>query len=168
MRNLGRSANSLPNPVIAMAKGISHAAQRRQKILLLHKRYKRVDTDGKCVYCGDLAESDDHVPSLLDAYAYGADALIESGRDLKIYPACIDCNSRLQKDAGLDPISRQEVILNRLRRLLSRFQSDWDEDELDELGPSLRSTIEKHFILKKALTRRVEYASDLSNILKHL
>jgi len=148
-----------------MGRGTSSAAQRRQRKLLLHHRYKRVDTGGKCVYCGDLAESDDHVPSLCDAYAYGADALIESGRELRIYPACLDCNSRLQMNAGLDILSRQEIILHRLRRLLGQFKSDWDEDELDDLGPNLRSAVEKQFILKKALTRRVKYASDLSNII---
>jgi len=135
---------------------------------LLHHRYKRVDTDGKCIYCGDLAESDDHVPSLADAYTYGADALIDSGRDLRVYPACLDCNSRLQGNTGLDILTRQEVILRRLQRLLGQFKADWDEDELDELGPSLRSAVEKQFILKRALTRRVQWASDMSNIIEYL
>ena len=46
-----------------------------------------------CVYCGQSAETKDHVPAVSTAWAFGTDYFRSQGIPLLAYPSCQECNA---------------------------------------------------------------------------
>lgn len=112
-----------------------------------------------CVYCGEFAEETDHV--LPVSYAFGllsADPglLKRYKRALYIVPSCRSCNSIAGDDVGFSGIKeKRRYIRAKLEEKHKKVlaQVDWAEDDVEELGPTLKSHVE-HMQDKKAKLRR--------------
>jgi len=106
--------------------------------------YKREYPFGdNCGYCGQSADSEDHIPPLAIL-----PMLIAAGEgdryERRLIPACRDCNVRLGASHAMTLRKRRKVLASRLERkykhLLRRVV--WDEDELSEMGRNMRGYIE--------------------------
>lgn len=99
-----------------------------------------------CWYCGEYADSIDH-------------ALPKSvaGEETRKVWACRDCNSRAEGCIFATMGEKASYIREHLRRKYASVlrAKDWTEDELSELGPSLRESVVQGGELRDRLKRRI-------------
>lgn len=93
-------------------------------------RWRRLE--GKfCLYCGVIADSDDHFPP---------QSVAHSGW---LLPACRPCNSALGNRWHGNLLQRirvaKESIARKTKKL--RQQSTWDDDDIKALGPNMRREV---------------------------
>jgi len=102
-----------------------------------YKKYGYVEHTYSCVYCGELADTLDHVPPVA----------ISANLDLEmkhmVVPACRECNSTLHDKFLLRLDDRAEHLLNRYKTKYKKHDSTvaWDEDEIEELSGHLKTYI---------------------------
>ena len=91
-----------------------------------------------CFYCGNFSSSRDHV------YPHSVRTnMIRRNFRQEIVNACRSCNSTLGKFVGNTIESRFGILIE---RTIKQFQLDkqlpeWNEEEIEELGPALQSDI---------------------------
>lgn len=99
-----------------------------------------------CVYCGDPASTMDHVTPIVAVAAMqnSIDVREHFRHGLYIVPCCRDCNNRIGSYLARSITEKREEIKRRLRRKHARLLGgyEWEPEELDELGHSLRSSIQ--------------------------
>jgi len=94
-----------------------------------------------CHYCGDAATDRDHVQPL----AHHEDMCADDS-DLEIYcvPACTRCVEELRGAYTLDFTSRRQTLASRVKRWPeAQVLAEWTDEALEELGPNLRSAVQK-------------------------
>jgi len=123
------------------------ATQRTRDLKRVSGQYKRkFRWSDRCVYCGETATTLDHVlpvavAATLDITRQAVRAELKQG--LSLVPCCAECNGL----AGARPFvwvkSKRAYIQGRIAKRYKRHDASviWDEDELEELGPALRSTV---------------------------
>ncbi len=112
-----------------------------------------------CYYCGDEAECIDHlIPFKVRQCGKRNGTHLGFGPRVR---ACKDCNSILGAVGIFTLDGRKEFIATKLKKKLKKLQSipHWSEEELAELGYSLRSHVESGLAQRDALLRRYEVAS---------
>ncbi len=100
-----------------------------------------------CVYCGDPANTIDHVCPVWHVarlFDHIADHAHRLRHGLLTVPSCRDCNSRLGGFIAYCVSEKREELKRRLRRKYQHLlgEYDWQPEELAELGHSLRSYIQ--------------------------
>lgn len=111
--------------------------------------------EGVCVYCGLSAYTRDH---LLPRSWTGESVR----RNVLTVPACGECNSSIN-DRYVPSITArrrlaQECIAKKGKKLLGMRQ--WTPDEIAELGPTLRSFVEKGLFDRNKLLARLAWPED--------
>ncbi len=110
----------------------------------------------QCYYCGMPANGIDHVvpQSLLEVAKRMLDVdsyleLTGRGRRLEV-PACQQCNSILGNKYDQNLAMRKARAKERLKTKLRNDLGipDWDEDEIQELGPTLRQVVLEGMVRK--------------------
>lgn len=110
-----------------------------------------------CIYCGLPATGIDHIPPR---------AMRHKLQDLGEYvgtwievPSCSWCNSTLNDLALLTITDRKLYIKQRIRAKYKRILSsvDWTDEQLEELGYSLKSKIKATMSKKKILKLRLDW-----------
>lgn len=102
-----------------------------------YKKYGYLEDRYSCVYCGELADTVDHVPPVQ----------ISNNLDLEmthmLVPACRECNSTLTDKFLLHLDERAEHLLHRYKKKYKKHDSvvAWDEEEIEELSGSLQTYI---------------------------
>lgn len=99
-----------------------------------------------CFYCGDLADSKDHILPQVDGGANGETVL-----------SCRDCNVRMGARGALSIDQRLSLLIESLERKfqLTKPIPEWDDEELEELGHSLRSRIKSAIHQRQNALERV-------------
>ncbi len=104
-----------------------------------------------CEYCGDIADARDHITpcqykgrrSLKDPWVW----------------ACLECNSLLGDKLLLSVDIRSRYLFDayiyRYKKLL--HHPDWSQDELNELSPTLRDSIENSLRHRDIIRERIKY-----------
>lgn len=119
-----------------------------------------------CVYCGMDAIARDH----LRPFSYDNIRTTRSESNYKdltnIIPACTDCNNMLSNMMFKSIADKAEYIA---RRLSVRFKKvlaspDWTEEDLSELGHSLKSYVKKTQNKKKLVQARIAFAKERSKL----
>lgn len=108
-----------------------------------------------CAYCGDPADTIDHtVPSW---FAEGNTRLIERCQLFKV-ASCLDCNVRAGGKVDQTFIRRKRRIALNLRKKhrLILGVADWEESEIQKLGPGMRQYVLSGVRLRKHLMVRLE------------
>ena len=107
---------------------------------------KRIRGDW-CIYCGELATTDEHFPP---------STLTPIGL---ILPACLECNCLASTHFATDFDERCQFVKERLRTKYSRILKtpDWDQDEIDNLGYSIKTTVKKWQSLRDSLKPRLAW-----------
>ena len=111
-----------------------------------------------CTYCGEPACSLDHVVPYLFAGKRGTRRGRAGQAPGYRVPSCKECNSWLGTKMLLSVDERRRYIAEKLRRKARAPRPDWSEDELDELGPSLRAAVQMGVKASQRLQERLSYA----------
>ncbi len=131
-----------------------HELYASNQIKQLDRLLGLTDDHSKCVYCGDLATCWDHVVPH-GFINVGATRYYNSG----VAPSCQECNSLLSSqlfeslDMRLDWIAAK--VRSRYKKLIS--SPDWEDSEIEELGPNLRRQMQKQIMSKLWIAGRIRY-----------
>ena len=106
-----------------------------------------------CTYCGEPADTRDHVVPV---------SWNHNGRPTSVsYQNTVSCCKHCNNLLGAVPIhnvdSRRAFVAKKLSNKVKEF-TKWTPEELEELGPELKSRIEQTMLDKQALERRLLYA----------
>lgn len=114
-----------------------------------------------CMYCGMSAQERDHV--VPHSYAQ-AEGQTRNWHLSKVVPACTECNHLLNNLFHTTIATRALFIAGRLKARYKKLLAspDWNEDELAELGESLRGHVKGEQSKKKLINVRIEYALEIS------
>lgn len=116
-----------------------------------------IDELEPCFYCGVPANSIDHVPPR---------AMRKRMADLGEYfgvwvevPACMWCNSTLGNLALLTLTDRKLYIKQRLRVKFKKLLAshDWTDEQLDELGYTLKTKILASMAKRRLVRQRIAW-----------
>ncbi len=121
-----------------------------------------------CVYCGDPADTMDHVPPISRVEDYRA---IRHGReDYLLVKSCRPCNSLLGSDVHSDIFERIEALKYRLIKKMKGNDSalQWSDEELKGLGKNLRSQVVASMKKIDGIQRRIDYKGGYRAILGFL
>lgn len=103
-----------------------------------------------CFYCSAKAVSRDHtIP-----HSFVRNNLVSRHYSTDCVPACCECNTLLSNKIHHSLSERIEFLLHRVaqRHAKTLKLPDWTDDELEEMGESLQSSI-KTGMLEKLITR---------------
>lgn len=110
-----------------------------------------------CSYCGDVADTVDHVIPL-SWNRVGARTNSGANGSTSVTPACRDCNINLSNVPIHSISGRRAYLAKKLAAKLKRIRKVmWTADELDELGTGeLRQRVEGGLHARAHLEQRVE------------
>ncbi len=133
-----------------------HSANvRRRRVATYGSGYQTVFRYGAdCWYCGEPAETEDHVPPLA-----AIEKLKTPDRHRWLIPSCRECNGLLSSRPHRNPVERREALRNLLARRYARLIASpgWTSAELEEIGSvKLRRVVENHVEDKAIIKRRLE------------
>lgn len=116
-----------------------------------------------CVYCGEYADSRDHLLPV----TYTGKAV---RRHVLTVPACRQCNSFIGDASAPSVTERRAIAHSSLRRKRFRvLQSfDYTDDELEDFGHSMRSSVLRAREEKGRLLRRLAFPGDDTYDLEYL
>lgn len=106
-------------------------------MIYTNKTYKKLHVDYdryQCVYCGELADTMDHVPPR------DISERMELEIDHILVPSCNECNRTLSNLFLLTLAERAEYIKRKYAKKYRKYNHSvkWDTDELNELDGSLK------------------------------
>lgn len=111
-----------------------------------------------CYYCGCPSTSIDHVPpqnSRREIFLQN----LQSKYPFSEVRSCRECNSLLGARGLWTLPSRKKFIRRTLRLRYKKLlkMPDWEPEQLDELGETLRSQVQAGIIMKKILLARLRW-----------
>ena len=118
---------------------------------------------GRCIYCGDAATSEDHVPALQWIYALGTDYFNSKKiQPLKV-PSCSRCNAWLGTKPYHTIRQRKGYVASKLRSVSEKILASpkWELDEIEEMGYNLRAILSDAEAVKLYLARRISWAETI-------
>ena len=115
----------------------------------------------ECTYCGIGANCLDHVipVSYKQIGRKGADYSKEL-----VVPSCDECNNKLSNFYLPSIAERAEYLIGAYNKKYKKILSapDWTEEEIRELGPTLRKTIQGTQNLKEVVLCRLIHLADVA------
>jgi hypothetical protein len=123
------------------------ASKRNQKRTLLMKlhghKYKRHFTQEGyyCFYCADPADTLDHVPPLSAMDILNKEKRKKEKIPATLVPCCAECNSALGARQLWTVFDRLMYLESYYDAYFKRQKMLWTEEEINELGPSLRESV---------------------------
>jgi len=110
-----------------------------------------------CTYCGESADTWDHVPPRVVRYAL--QQVPHSHISFVEVPACRECNTILGSDGPWTIGLRRQWVKSKLRK---RYQSvldtpTWTEEEISELGFTLQTSIRRMLVQREQIKLRLQY-----------
>lgn len=126
----------------------------------------------RCYYCGEPAESIDHVVPravlrtlrVLDDQE-ATDAVLSRNRAMEV-DCCGDCNSRLGSEYSQTLIERKALLKVRLRKKYVSLlgMPAWTDAELGRLSPELRGYVLNRWLLKERIMARLAYSGPATRL----
>jgi ethanolamine ammonia-lyase small subunit len=127
------------------------------KVDFLYERHPSME-GYQCYYCGDTANTKDHIPPKSAVEALGS----KEYRRFTLVRACLWCNSKLGAKQLLTLKERKAYIKDALHKELDRMSSPWTEEELESLGFVLRQLVEERQLKRDSLSRRANWVYEAS------
>ena len=143
------------------------AASSRAKILkIVGPRYWKnlaAFKQGRCIYCGDPAEDQDHIPAITWLYALGTDHFVKLKIIPQLVPACKRCNGWLGSKPFHTLRQRKGFISSKLREFSRKLANTprWKDWEIAEMGGRLKAIVNDIETVKAYLARREEWANSV-------
>ena len=119
-----------------------------------------------CVYCGNRAQSRDHIPPLVWLYCLGPSYFERDGLLIVWVPACLQCNVALT-DRRLFTIAERTAFLLQFYtdRYAAILQTPvWDDAQLGELRGQLKERIGTSEEFRKGITRRLAILAENNKV----
>lgn len=109
-----------------------------------NKYYIRIKSDD-CIYCGDIKEHRDHIPSLRVSWSMGIDYIKQENIKLLLVDSCQNCNSTLTTK-GMTLRDKFDILISINKEYLkhakeNKIKSGWTLEELSELDYSLLTAV---------------------------
>lgn len=123
---------------------------------------KKFEWCGACVYCGEPADSLDHVLAVKWGSNVKLDVIQgELKQALRMVPACMECNSLAGADFSLTIRQKRKLIQKKLRKKYNSFlrMPDWNEDELNGLRGRLKQSTKAALVKRAQAWDRVTWPS---------
>ncbi len=112
----------------------------------------------RCAYCGDPATDEDHIPPR------SAVASLRTA-NIRVFmhtvPSCAECNSAILNRRALWTFAeRAAYVADALPQRLAKALAcpDWDDEDLEELGPTLRQHVEMSVYRRRWAQDRCDFA----------
>lgn len=123
------------------------------------KKFRWLET---CVYCGQNATCKDHVMPLKVASQLDLTNkyLWEKIKHLMVLvPSCSECNSIAGSEVFENIRDKRSYIQNVLKKKHRKWlrHVEWDQEDIEELGPNMLVEVKKAMKNKLVVTRRVYY-----------
>lgn len=112
-----------------------------------------------CAYCGDSSVAWDHAPAISQVDNLDIKILTEAGGTFTLYPVCRQCNDFLQNSAEHTLLERLAILDKKYARKVNNYP-EWSEEDLGELGSTLRSFILIEITKKDTIIRKAKAVSD--------
>jgi len=128
--------------------------------LSLDQTLAQLMEEDPCYYCGLIADIIDHtVPQSLLKRMFEYENELPPGIKTMTVRACTECNSTLGGKIFNNLTDRMNYIKKRLREKNKRLLSMpfWNENELAELGPNLRRSVEASLAQKRVIQYRLRW-----------
>lgn len=130
----------------------------RSNWLRLAGKYRRLELGDQCVYCGDPATTRDHfIPVSVVAMLADSNPVPQYAK--VTLPCCSHCNSVAEAKVFKTVGAKRRYIQNRLakkhRKLLN--SPPWSDDEINQLGRTLRTKILADQQLARRLRCRIAW-----------
>lgn len=137
-------------------------ATKREKIVrMLGNRYAKhvyAFNQERCIYCGDIPQTVDHVPALNWLYCLGSEYFKKI--PIVTVPACKRCNAWLGDKPYHTIRQRKGYIATKLRQVFDRIMASpkWEDDEIEEMGFTFQGPLRTRENLREFGLRRIEWA----------
>ena len=139
------------------AQKMSSKNLRKKKLARYASIYKKADCpDNRCIYCGDVSDTVDHVPCLDALYCLGSGFFEDVGIVPQKFPACRECNSFLGNIFLHKLHQRGHYIHDKFMKKYAKILGTpaFSQEEIEEFDRGLRHTIENRETVKKWARRR--------------
>jgi len=127
-----------------------------------HALYKLIDNGGVCIYCGVRANTKDHfVPiSVVNILK----EVIDDIQGLFLVPCCSECNS-LAGAAIFNTVAKKRRFIQvkiriKYKHLLALPR--WEQQEIDELGPGLKTSLLSALARKQWIEERLTWRNNFN------
>ena len=120
------------------------AKQKRNQLMKSHgHKYKRhfLIEGYYCFYCGDPANTLDHVPPLSAMETLDREKRKKDRIPAALVPCCSECNNALGDRQLWTVFDRLLYLETYYDAYFKKQKSMWSEDEIEELGPSLKEAV---------------------------
>lgn len=119
-------------------------------------RHCNGDLGSVCFYCGAAANQKDHIIPIKEEYG---EARHRKFRGEERVPCCGECNVSLSNKFFPTITHRVEFLIERYtnKYKLDKAEVEWDEDDIRELGRTLRQRVRRGIALRKRGFERVAY-----------
>lgn len=118
--------------------------KKREILMKLHgHKYKRHFTQEGyyCFYCADPADTLDHVPPLSEMDILTPEKRKKEKIPAALVPCCAECNQALDARRLWTVFDRLMYLESHYDAYFKRQSMMWTEEEINELGPSLRESV---------------------------
>ena len=110
----------------------------------------------KCAYCGDIADSLDHV--LPHSYTRIFPKQNRTYNKKEVVPCCTECNSLLGNKPYFAVAERAAYLAGKYEKRYKKLLSMpvWEEEDIEECGYNIKLFIENSVQEKKAIELRID------------
>jgi len=116
-----------------------------------------------CAYCGEHAEHNEHLVPYSFIAARNTSNAPQDNWWTWILPACSQCNAIAYSQVFPSAFAKRAYIRERLKgKYPDAFvQEEWSDNEIDELGPSLRQFVTAMQAINETAKQRVGYSGPM-------
>lgn len=112
-----------------------------------------------CYYCGDYADTLDHVPPLNSVENMRMEEWHKQKLPFVLIRACTSCNSKLGSKPIYSILERVANIIHKLEKEYEKVMDNkWSDTELKELGKNLKSIVSAYDVKTAKLQSRLNFA----------
>jgi|TARA_Y100000310_G_scaffold47517_1_gene44098 hypothetical protein len=115
-----------------------------------------------CTYCDDIAEDLDHVIP----HSYASSSGVRLYKKELVVPCCKECNGLLGDKLFFLIGERAAYLGDRYTKRYKKILDTpmWEKEEIEELGCSLKSMIQRGICLKEKVTKKLAHLEIISLI----
>jgi hypothetical protein len=129
------------------------------KYNVIYKKFECLNYEDRyrCYYCNEPAATMDHQPPITQV---GTVIDVDESFECVLVPCCRECNSLLGATVTTTLEDRMVVVKNKLEKKYKKYINiieQWKEEEILELGESLRSSVIASINLAKISLNRLAY-----------
>lgn len=114
--------------------------------------------ESSCVYCGNVAQTKDHIPPLAWMEALGPSYFDERRLLIVWVPSCKECNTALRDNKLFSIKERTGYLIDYYMKRYNRLATVpvWTQEQINELRGRLKQAVEHFTIYQIGIDRRLK------------